>query len=460
MALIVLTVPLLLLILAAYRGWSIMIVAPVMALVGAALSAQPLMAVLTQIYMPALGGFVVAFLPLFVLGAVFGRLMDDSGAASTIAHAIVDRMGPAQAIPAVVLACAVLTYGGVSLFVVAFAVYPLALALFRRADLPLHLIPGAIALGSFTFTMSALPGTPAIQNAIPMPYFGTTVFAAPGLGVIAALIMVSGGLIYLNWASARHTGRVAGAAPLAAMPGAAGPTGLEGPPLWASLLPVVIVIALNFALSRWVFPATDLTYLADPRWGPTSAGAVTGLWALIISLTVAIATLVFLMRQRLHDIAGSLGSGAESSMLPMFNTASLVGFGAVIASLPAFSMVSDLIANLPGGPVIGLAASASLLAGLTGSASGGMSIALDALGAQYLELAREQGISPELLHRVTALATGGLDALPHNGAVVTLLGIGGMTHKQAYMPIFIVAVAIPVLALLAVLFISSQTGSF
>lgn len=456
LSVIVLTVPLGFLILAAYRGWSVLVMAPAMALLGAALSSDPILATLTQRFMPALGGFVIAFLPLFLLGAVFGRLMDASGAAQVIAQRIVHRLGTSRAIPAVVLACAVLTYGGVSLFVVAFAIYPLARALFRQAHLSQHLIPGTIALGAFTFTMSALPGTPAIQNAIPMPYFGTTVFAAPGLGIIAAAIMAIGGLAYLHIVSQRMTHAIQDAD----TNDTPGPTTGATPPLWACVTPVVLVIVLNYALGEWVFPALDFAYLSDPQWGGINADAVVGLWALILSLILSILTLTWLMRRYLDDPMISIGKGAESSLLPLFNTASLVGFGAVIAGLPAFSAITTLIDSLPGGPVLGLAASASLLAGFTGSASGGMSIALDALGAQYLEQANAAGISPALLHRVTALATGGLDALPHNGAVITLLGIAGLNHKQAYGPIFVVAVLIPIAALAAVLLLSAQFGSF
>jgi len=451
---IILILPLALLILAAFRGWSVLVAAPVMALVGAALSSEPAMATLTERYMPALGGFIVSYLPLFLLGAVFGRLMEVSGAALSIARAIVNRLGPAQAIPAVVLACAVLTYGGVSLFVVAFAVYPLALALFRTTGVSERLIPGAIALGAFTFTMSALPGTPAIQNAIPMPYFGTNAFAAPGLGIIAATIMGLGGLSYLHLISRQPAYQSPAQADAFSMEASA------GPPVVLAALPVVLVITLNYLLSKLVFPALDLSYLASPDWGGLTPGAVVGVWSLILSLSLSILALIGLMWSRLATPVASIGEGAEAALLPLFNTASLVGFGAVVAGLPAFAAVVALIDDLPGGPVLGLAASTSLLAGFTGSASGGMSIALEALGAQYLQQAQALGISPELLHRVTALATGGLDALPHNGAVITLLGIGGLTHKQAYGPVFVVAVVIPVAALAAVLLLSSLFGSF
>ena len=455
LALVTLLLPLGLLIFSVYRGWPVLLAAPVMALLAALLAADPLFATLTQRFMPATGSFVVTFLPLFLLGAVFGKLMEASGAAMARARAIVTGLGPQQALPAVVLSCAVLTYGGVSLFVVAFAVYPLAVALFRESDLPQRLIPAAIALGAFTFTMSALPGSPAIQNAIPMPYFGTTAFAAPGLGVIAGIIMALGGTIYLS-SVARKTG--ADGLMVISKPARVDEAGL--PPLWLALVPILTVFAANWLLAELVFPRLDLDYLADPSWGGVTASRVIGVWALIGALTLAIVLLLGLSWRRLADPRQTLGDGAQAALLPLFNTAALVGFGSVVAALPAFAAVNALTVQMPGGPLIGLAASASLLAGITGSASGGMSIALDALGARYLDIAMAEGIDPEALHRIVTLATGGLDALPHNGAVVTLLGIARLTHKEAYGPIFVVAVVIPVVALAAALALASWLGSF
>ncbi len=436
-----LILPLALLIWLAYRGLSVMILAPICAALGAVLAGDPVLASLTQRYMPALGGFVISFFPLFFLGAIFGKLMEVSGAAAAIAEAIIVRLGANRAILAVVMACAILTYGGVSLFVVAFAVFPLAVALFSAARLPMQIIPAAIALGAFTFTMTALPGTPAIQNAIPMPYFGTTLFAAPGIGVIAGLIMGGVGLAYCHWAARRMEPiPLPGAAGLSSVPKAA--------PLGPSVLPILAVLVLNYFLSVWIFPAFDTSYLADPAWGGITGSDVTGVWALIASLIGAIVLLIVLHRERLPELRQSLTKGGEAALVPLFNTACLVGFGAVIAALPAFALLREGIDAIPGGPILGLAISSLILSGITGSASGGMTIALDALGDTYLEAAQAENIDPALLHRITSLATGALDALPHNGAVITLLNIAGLTHKQAYGPIFMVAIAIPMLAFL------------
>ncbi|WP_299837963.1 GntP family permease [uncultured Paracoccus sp.] len=440
----------------AYRGINVLILAPLLALLATLMAGDlPLLATYTQVFMKALGGYVVLYFPLFLLGAIFGKVMADSGSARVIAEKIVERVGAGQAITAVVLACGVLTYGGVSLFVVAFAIYPIANALFRRADIPKRLLPATIALGSFTFTMTALPGTPAIQNAIPMPFFGTNAFAAPLLGTLAGAIMIAGGILWLNrraaWAGTEGYGthpRMAADSSLsddATLPGFA-----------LAIAPVVLVILLNASFTYLVIPNMETAYLAQPEYGATTIASVAGIWAIIVALLAAILLALALNWSRFTEVKETVNAGTMGSLLPIFNTASEVGYGAVIASLPAFAIIRDAVLGLfPDNPVASLAVAVNVLAGITGSASGGMSIALNALGEQFAQMGQAQGISMELMHRVTALSSGGFDALPHNGAVITLLGICGLTHRQSYADIFVVAVAIPVLATICVILLGS-----
>lgn len=442
----------------AYRGGNLVLLAPVAAAAAVILSGggARILAAYSQIFMGATGGFIISYFPLFLLGAVFGKLMDITGSARVLSERIVLRLGPERAILAVILSCAAMTYGGVSLFVVAFAVYPVALRLFRQADLPARLMPATIALGAFTFTMSALPGAPAIQNAIPMPYFGTTPFAAPGLGLLAAAVMFTGGWRWLEWRAARlGPGFDAGDEP---QPGSEEP---EGPHFALAALPLVLVIALN-ALFTWaVIPALDTAYLALPLYGETSIGELRGIWSIIAALSLSILALAGLNLRRFGRIAAALDEGAKDSLMPIFNTASLVGFGAVVASLSGFALITERLLAMSGdNPLVSLAIAASLLAGLTGSASGGMSIALGALGESYLAMAQAAGISPQLLHRVTTLATGSLDTLPHNGAVITLLSICGLTHRQAYGDLAMVGIVFPLCALVLVLVLGTAFGSF
>lgn len=489
----------------AYRGINVLILAPLLALLATLFAGGPLLATYTQVFMPALGGYAITYFPLFLLGAIFGTVMDVSGSAKAIADFIVTKIGAQRAILAIVLACGILTYGGVSLFVVAFAVFPIAAALFKESGIPKRLIPATIALGSFTFTMTALPGTPAVQNAIPAPYFGTNAFAAPGLGIIAGLIMFGGGVLYLDRRATKLV--AAGEVYEPEAPGGGGsglgvgkgkakgtdsvaghdtdaPAGdgsrearestvmvaeegtdaalLDRPHVpWAlAFLPVVVVIALNFVLVNWVFPAMDFAYLEQEAYGSVGIDQVAGIWGIIVALVASIVLVLVTSWNRITDVKGAVNEGTMSSLLPIFNTASEVGYGAVIASLAAFTTIKDAVLGVSGNPLVSLALSVNVLAGITGSASGGMSIALEALGDQFKEMAISQGIDLELVHRVTAIASGGFDALPHNGAVITLLGICGLTHRQSYKDIGVVAVVIPVAALVAVIVLGTLFGSF
>jgi len=474
---------LLLLMYFAFRGVTLLILAPLLALLAAALSgALPLLASFTQIFMTNTGDFIISFFPLFFLGAIFGKLMDDSGSARSIAHWVISKLGADKAILAVVLCCGVLTYGGVSLFVVAFAIYPIAAALFRDADIPKRLIPGTLALGAFTFTMSALPGTPAIQNAIPMPFFGTTAFAAPGLGIIAAAIMAGLGMTWLN----RRASRAAAAGEgygqhdevLPAVDtemrvrsqgegfdlNEIDPTDdaeISVPTFSIAIAPVLLVVVVNFFFIQLVVPRMDTSYLAEPLFGQTSIEAVRGVWSIIVALTASILLLLATNWTRLTSVKTSLNKGADAAVLPIFNTASLVGFGAVIAALPVFQNITNAMLGLSeGNPLVAVAVSVATLSAITGSASGGMSIALDALGPQFVELAAATDTSLEAMHRVTSVASGALDALPHNGAVITVLGICGLTHREAYGDIFVVAVLVPMVSLVAIILLGTLFGGF
>jgi H+/gluconate symporter-like permease len=466
----------------AYRGWSVLLLAPTAALVAAAAAREPLLAHWTETFMGGAAHFLAQFFPLFLLGALFGKLMEDSGSVEIIGHFMTEKLGTRRAILAVTLAGAIVTYGGVSLFVAFFVLVPMAQSLFKAADIPRRLVPAAIALGTMTFTMSALPGTPALQNAIPMPFFGTTPFAAPGLGIIAAAIMLGFGLWWLSRAeaSARRAGEGYDEAEVAhgtttdsqfreratiasefdpaeiehGVQAAASPTPL------VALLPLVVVILVNLVMSLFVLPRLDTSFLAEERWGGTSLSAVGGVWAVVVALFSAILTLIALNYRRLPSLRASMDAGANASVLPALSVSSLVGFGAVIAALPAFALVRDWVLSIQGGPLVSLAIATNILAALTGSASGGLTIALDALGETYLRLASEQGIDPALLHRVAVMSAGTLDSLPHNGAVVTLLAVCGVTHRDSYVDLFVVAIVGALLALAAVILLGSALGSF
>ncbi|WP_432241422.1 GntP family permease [Herbaspirillum robiniae] len=484
MELLAILIALVFLMWAAYRGWSILVLAPLAALIAALLSGQPLMANWTITFMRSAASFISHYFPLFLLGALFGKLMDDSGSLKTIADFMTIKLGPRRAVLAVVLAGTLVTYGGVSLFVAFFVLAPMAHALFRAGNVPQHLMPAAVLLGTSTFTMTALPGTPAIQNAIPIPFFKTTPFAAPGLSLLAAAVMLMFGIWWLGMAEQRARrrglGYTAGCSdphdsavetPLVRERATAsrefdpvelhrGSLASRKPGIVAAVLPLCVVVAGNLAISLAVLPHLDGSYLSDPRWAGTTLAEIGGVWAVLIALAAAIASLLLLHWRRIGSVRDSVAAGANAAALPVLSVASLVGFGAVVGTLPAFAMVRDWVLGINGGPLVSLAVATNVLAALTGSASGGLTIALDALSGVYLNLAQTIGLDPALLHRISVMSAGTLDSLPHNGAVVSLLAVCGVTHKEGYPDMVMVGIVGPVLALVVTIALGSAWGAF
>jgi H+/gluconate symporter-like permease len=468
----------------AFRGWSVLLLAPIAALIAAAFAGEPLLAHWTQTFMGSAAGFVAQFFPLFLLGAVFGKLMDDTGSVTAIADFMTEKLGQKRAVLAVVLAGALVTYGGVSLFVAFFVLAPMAQALFRAANIPRRLMPAAITLGTSTFTMSALPGTPSIQNAIPMPFFGTTPFAAPGLGILASAIMLSFGLWWLQRQERRAQAKGEGFGADAPVASGAlaqdtvlrerastarefdpaeihhGQHAATTPAIALAVLPLAVVVLVNLLMSLVILPMLDASFLAEPRWGATSLSSVGGVWAVATALAAAIVVLILVNGRRLPSLRETMDAGANASGLPVLSVASLVGFGAVVAALPAFAIVREWVLGIGGGPLVSLAVATNVLAALTGSASGGLTIALDALGPTFMALANETGLDPALLHRVAVIGAGTLDGLPHNGAVVTMLAVCGTTHRESYWDIVMVGIVGALIALAVVIVAGTFIGSF
>jgi H+/gluconate symporter-like permease len=440
---------------AAYRGYSVILFAPLAAL-GAVLLTDPsaVAPVFSGIFMEKMVGFVKLYFPVFMLGAVFGKVIELSGFSESIVAAAIRYIGRSRANAVIVAVCALLTYGGVSLFVVVFAVYPFAAELYRQSNIPKRLMPGAIALGAFSFTMDSLPGTPQIQNIIPTTFFKTTSWAAPALGVAGSLFIIIVGLSYLEWRRRAAAARGEGYGTNLINE----PQRVEGgklPPPLLAILPLVVVGVSNFWLTRmipiWYGQANSVSLPGLPKPVETKIASVTAIWAvegaLLLGIVVVLVTAFGAVRSRFAEGTKSAVSGA---LLASMNTASEYGFGGVIAALPGFLVVSDALRSIPN-PLVNAAVSVSTLAGITGSASGGMSIALAAMSDVFIQGAQAAQIPLEVLHRVVSMASGGMDTLPHNGAVITLLAVTGLTHRESYRDIF----AITLIKTLAVFFVIS-----
>ncbi|KAA0582134.1 GntP family permease [Azospirillum sp. B21] len=449
------------LMLVAYRGFSVILFAPIAAM-GAVLLTDPsaVPPIFTGLFMDKMVGFVKLYFPVFLLGAVFGKVIELSGFSKSIVSAVIKLVGRERAVTSIVLVCLLLTYGGVSLFVVVFAVYPFAAEMFRQSDIPKRLIPGVIALGAFTVTMDALPGTPQIQNIIPTTFFKTDAYAAPWLGLIGSVFILVLGLLYLEWrvrsAIARGEGYGSGHSN---EPESVVSEMLPNPIL--ALSPLVAVGVLNKLFTMAipsVYGATSevaLTPGAKPL--VTQVSSVAGIWAVEGALLCGILmVLAFAWKPVSQRFADGTKAAIGGSLLAAMNTASEYGFGAVIAALPGFLIIRDALSAIPN-PLVNEAVTVTALAGITGSASGGMSIALAAMADQFIAAANAAGIPMEVLHRVASMASGGMDTLPHNGAVITLLGVTGLTHRQSYGDIFAVT-CIKTLAVFFVIAVYYLTG--
>ncbi|QGU03601.1 GntP family permease [Corynebacterium comes] len=458
-----------LLITLAYRGVPVLIAAPIAAVVALVFSRAPILAAYTEIFMPAMANFVGNFFPVFLTGAIFGVLMTVTGYAKSIAGTVTSLVGGGGAIAATVITSALMTYGGISLFVVAFVMYPLARELFRVADIPRRLIPATIALGIFTFTMTALPGTPQVQNIIPGQFFGTGSFAGAALGLIGSAGILGFGLFWLEFRrrqmarkgetfSSSHSASATEGAPAAET--ATTVRTLEPSNRFVPFLPLITVFAVNFACTLFIFPAMDWGYLSEEKYGGIALSSRAALWAVLIGIVAAILLIIVMNFQHRQQLLRAIGDGARQSMLPVFSTASEVGYGAVVASVAAFALVRDSVFNMGANAVITSVVTVSMTAGLTGSSSGGMTIALNALGEDLKAMAQADGTSLETMHRLTAMAAGGLDTLPHSGAVVTLLIVCGLTHRQSYKDVAMITIAGPVTVVALLVAAVTFTGAF
>ncbi len=424
----------------AYRGYSVILFAPVCALLTVIFTDPALVPPLfSGVFMEKLVTFLRLYFPVFLLGAIFGKMIELSGFSKSIVAAVIKILGTERAMLSIILVSALLTYGGVSIFVVVFAVYPFAAELFKASKIPKRLIPGTIALGSLTFTMDALPGTPQIQNIIPTTFFHTTTAAAPWLGCIGAVFIFTCGFIYLNWR--RKQAATAGEG--------YGENLINEPeqyddeklaPPFIAILPLLTVGLMNQVFSRLIpqFYGTSHTIQLPSQAKPlvTDISSINAIWAVEGALLLGILLIViFAFKQISQRFAEGSKTAIAGALLASLNTASEYGFGAVVALMPGFLLIEHALKSIPD-PLFNEAFTVTTLAAITGSASGGMSIALAAMAGDFINAANQAGIPLEVMHRVAAMASGGMDTLPHNGAVITILAVTGLTHKSSYRDIF------------------------
>ncbi len=447
----------------AYKGASVIVVAPLIAMATVIVglifggTLDPLYS-LTEVYMPALVGFVKSYFPLFLVGSIFGKIMGDSGAAKVVAREIAKLIGEKKAILVVVLSTAILTYFGVSLFVVVFAVYPIAVELFRKGNIPKRLIAPAIALGGFTFTMTAMPGSPQSINSIPTTYLGTDIYAAPILGIIASAIMFGLGMYFLekNAKAAATAGEGYGNHE----DGITVSSDDESlPSAIASFIPLLIVCIGNFFFV-WLFKQENIIAYYAKQYTEEVANPVNSTWAIVITISIASVVALILYRKNITKFNKTITDGAVGSLLPIFNTGSENGYGGVIKLMPGFASLQTVLLAIPVFPLLKIAIATTCLAAVVGSSSAGTALALSTFSEQFLEMMTQYNIPAPVVHRVVLVAAGCLDSLPHCGAVITLLSVTRLTHKECYKDIAVQTILIPFISLFAIIAFYYATGLY
>ncbi len=411
---------LVLLIILTLRGMNLFISAPLCAVVVALCSGVPLLTGdvnFVSAYMDGFASFVAAWFFMFLLGSLFGKFMEDTGAADSVARWIINKLGRKQAVLAVVLACAILTYGGVSVFVVAFSVYPMALSLFKDANLPRRFIPAALAFGSVTFTMTSA-GSPEIQNWIPVKYLGTSPYAAWEVSLVVAVLMATFGYWWLRKIINRA---IANGEQFEAREGDPILLERELPSPVSGLIPLLVVLSLSFTFHDTLQQN-----------------------ALIVALLGGVIAIAIINFKHFHKPQTAIHEATTGALVAIGNTAAVVGFGSIAKITPAFDTAVNAMTSLPGNELVGAAVAVSVIAGLTGSASGGQAIALPEVGPHYMAA----GVNPEQLHRIVSISSGALDSLPHNGYVVTTIrAICNEKHSAAYWAVAAVTVVVPLMGL-------------
>lgn len=409
--LIGLFVAIILLVILAMKGVPILLIGLVCSSVVALTSGLNIYDVLKENYMTGYMTFLGRNLLIFLAGAMFGRMMEITGAANSIADFIVTKLGKSKGVLAIVLACCVLCYGGVSVYVVAFTIYPIAVSIFRDADIPRYFLPGAIGFGSVTFAMTS-PGTPQLQNILPTQSLGTDTMAGAVVGFIVGIVML---IIGYFWLSKMIKKAIAGGAHFEASEADRASmlqvTGL--PNIIISLIPIVITIVVMNVLK---VPAE-------------------------VSITISVAIGLLLMRTfyDYHQLLNDFTKSASGAISAATNTCAVVAFGSVVKIVPAFQSMIDWVTSLPLEPLLGCAIAVTVMCSICGSASGGLGISVPIVGPIYMAL----GVPAAAIHRVASIASGALDSMPHNGYIVTLLNVCGCTHKEGYMPLFWLTVVVP-----------------
>lgn len=407
-----------------YKGWHMGLVSVLAALVIIIFNGMGIWNGFSEGYATAFKNFAGTWFLMFLLGAVFGKIMEESGAAASVSNFIVNKLGKKQIVLIILITTAILAYGGISVFVIMFTMYPMCMALFKEADIPKKLFPAMSICMAGTTCMTFLPGSPSVPNLVPTEVLGTTIYAAPVIGIICGLFVFALDYVFFTCMIKRCAARgehfvpasddvivdISDAAQMAKLP-----------PVGKSFAPIVVLIVSAFVLMKVLTPSN---------------------FAVITAMTLASLTGVVLFRDK-FNVKSAISAGMNNGFNSLMITSAIMGFGGVVTASPAFQTFVDWILGLQMNPILFACLGINVICAITGSASGGITIFWNTL-AEYMI---NTGINPQILHRITCIACSGLDAMPHSSGIVLANNVGKTEMKDSYIYMFMSNAVIPLCGL-------------
>lgn len=403
-----------------WNNWHMAIVSLVGALVIVVFNGMNPVTAFTETFMAGMSSFAGSWFLLFLLGSVFGKVMGDSGASVGIANSLLKLLGEKSVVLVVMITGLVLSYGGIGTFIIAFSLYPIAVALFQKADIPKKLIVATIMVCPVTVCMAMLPGSPSTQNLIPTQYLGTTIYAGVTLGIICSVLMFIAAFIYLNWQIriAKKKGQHFEACENESIMDLSAIDRGETPAIWKCYTPIAVLLIMMFGLQKFTeMPAN---------------------FAVTCAMTAAIIIGCILYKDKL-DLKKTINDGTVGGLGALFATSAIMGFGSVASASPAYTRVTDALVNLSTSPLVTAVVSINVIAAITGSSAGGLNIFLSSMG-EYLA---STGLNVSMLHRIVCIASSGFDAMPHASGIVVCNQIAKTSQKDTYIHVFVTCAIMP-----------------
>ena len=403
-----------------WKNWHMAIVSLVGAIIVIVFNGMNPVSAITENFMTGMSGFAGSWFLLFMLGSIFGKVMGESGASVGIAGSLLKLLGDKSVVLVIMITGLVLSYGGIGTFIIAFSVYPIAVALFQKADIPKKLIVATIMVCPVTVCMAMLPGSPSTQNLLPTTYFNTTAYAGAKIGIICSVLMFAAAYLYLNWQikAAKANNEHFVASPGENIMDLQSVEQGKTPEVWKCYVPIVVLLAAMFGFQK--LTAMPSTYAVS--------------CAMILAIVIG----CILCKDKL-DIQLAINDGASGGLGALIATSSIMGFGSVVSASPAYGIVTDALVNMNIGPLATALISINVIAAITGSSAGGLNIFLSSMGG-YLA---STGLNTAMLHRVVCIASSGFDAMPHASGMVVCNQIARTSQKDTYKHVFITCAIMP-----------------